>query len=181
MASTMKGAAYLLNAIVGQNDENKYTSANPFAANNMPDYVKACRMSGSEGKRIGTLSTLISFGDDGVPDEAEKYTMAAFNLSLAVIRSAGAVIIDDVPLSEGKPCLEENCMRATPQADFMTNLPIYLSQWTTNTNLHDIRAFIRPYQPEHWADRDALCFDGTLDLGRENTSPGSICPATPAS
>lgn len=179
LARTVKDAAYLLSIIAGEDSSNdNYTSAIPFSEGRLPDYVNACQLSALEGKRIGIARDLFDFGD--VVDNAdgiEGPVMAAFNHSLDIIRSSGAVLVDDIAVPGWKSFQEGTFMRDTMRADLVTGIPLarYLSKLTTNpnnlTSLYDIRQFTHSYEPEEWPDRDTVVWDAALATGMNNTSP----------
>lgn len=178
LARTVKDAAYLLSAIVGRDSNDNYTSAIPFDDTNFPDYVKACQLSALEGKRIGIARELLDFSDvfDNLPVHGTvDHVMATFNQSLDVIRSAGAVIVDDVAVPGWETFLQENYMRDTMRADLVTGIARYLAKLTTNpnnlTSLYDVQQFTQNYASEEWPDRDTYVWDEALAIGMNNSSP----------
>ncbi|KAL3487356.1 amidase signature domain-containing protein [Aspergillus germanicus] len=76
MVRTVRDAAMVLQAIVGQDENDNYTMASPFS-NNYPDYVAACNLDGLEGKRIA------------------RPIISSFERAVAGIETAGATIIED--------------------------------------------------------------------------------------
>lgn len=176
LARTVKDAAHLLSVIAGEDSNDNYTSAIPFREGRLPDYVGACQLSALEGKRIGIPRELLDFSDviSGADDLVEP-VMAAFNRSLQVIRSAGAVIIDDIPLPGWKRFNNGTFMRDTMRADLLAGIDKYLAKLTTNphnlTSLYDVQQFTHSYEPEEWPDRDTHVWDAALETGMNNTSP----------
>lgn len=177
LARTVKDAAHLLNAIAGHDSNDNYTSAIPFAQDTLPDYVNACRLSALQGKRVGVPRHLIDLSDhfENVPDGIMEPLMASFNRSLDVIRSAGAVVVEDVLFPGWEAYVKARHMQYTLLADLFTDLPRYLSKLTVNpnniTNLYDLQSFTHLYGPEVWPARDTVVFDVALDMEMDNTSP----------
>ena len=87
LARTVKDAAYLLQAIAGKDPNDNYTSAIP----NVPNYVKACKLSGLSGMRIGVPRNAIALGSTTTFEPAQS---TAFEKALSVLRNAGAIIGD---------------------------------------------------------------------------------------
>lgn len=177
LARTVKDAAYLLAAIVGRDGNDNYTSAIPFDDAHVPDYVAACRLSALEGRRIGVARDLLDFSDvfaEPPTGGDVDLVMAAFNRSLEVMRSAGAVIVDDVAVPGWKPFLRGNYMRDTVRADLVAGVARYLAQLTTNphnlSTLDDVRRFTHHHAAEEWPDRDTFVWDEAL-AGMNNSSP----------
>lgn len=177
LARTVKDAAYLLNAIAGHDSNDNYTSAIPFDQDTLPDFVDACQMSALQGKRVGVPRHLIDFSYlfEDVPDGIVDPLVAAFNQSLDVIRSAGALIVEDVFFPGWEAFVEGRSMQHTLRADLLTDLAGYLSKLTANphnvTSLYDVQQFTRRYESELWPARDTVLFDLALDAGMDNTSP----------
>lgn len=177
LARTVKDAAYLLNAIVGPDSNDNYTSAIPFVEGKIPDYVAACQVSALEGKRIGVPRHLIVFDDpsQGMPADVMEFLMSSFNSTIDVIQSAGAHIVDDIFLPGWEAYVKGRYMVTTARADVLSDLPKYLSKLTANphnvTNLFEIREFTRSYKAEHWPERDTGIFDSALEMNMSNTSP----------
>ena len=171
MARTVKDAAYVLQAIAGKDPQDNYTLAQPFEA--PPDYVAACNFSAFRGAHIGIPRNLI----DG-SQEPDNTVLDAFELAIAIIKKAGATIIDNTNITTF--ALEEyntgNSSTIVLEADFVTNLPEnYLSKLTSNPqnvqDLADIRNFTQTFAPEEYPDRDTAVFDEALALDFSNTSP----------
>lgn len=176
LARTVRDAAHLLSAIAGADSNDNYTSAIPFAGARLPDYVKACRPSALEGRRIGVPRELLDFRDlVGDAEGVVEPLMAAFNRSLDTIRSAGAVIVDDVPLPGWERFSRGTYMQDTMRADLLAGVARYLSRLTSNpnnlTSLDDVRRFTRSYGPEEWPSRDTAVWDAAIAAGMDNTSP----------
>ncbi|KAK2608240.1 hypothetical protein N8I77_006864 [Diaporthe amygdali] len=175
LARTVKDAAFLLSAIVGKDTLDNYTSAIPFGNNGFPDYVSACQLAALKGKRIGVTRGLIDFSEFGIPEAVGEPLIAAFNDSLAVIRSAGAEIIDDIFLPGWKSYVEGQYMSSVLRADLLTDIARYLSYLDSNPNnissLQDVWNFTRHFPEEEYPARDTYVFDLALESGLNNTHP----------
>ncbi|KIW72248.1 hypothetical protein PV04_00456 [Phialophora macrospora] len=169
MARTVKDAAYVLAAIAGKSPYDNYTDAIPF--DTLPDYVAACNFSALSGKRIGVPRNLIdlSFDSGAAP------IVPAFNAALDVLRSAGAIIVDNTNFTGYDALNEGNYSNIVLEADFVSDLPKYLSQLAYNPNLvydlEDVRNFTHSFALEDWPERDTLIWDSALELGYNNSSP----------
>lgn len=175
LARTVKDAAFLLEAIVGKDKFDNYTSAIPFDADDFPDYIAACQSSALSQKRIGVARGLIDLNDVGTPDEAMLPLVKAFNESLDTIRSAGAIVVDDIFLPGWKTFVEGKYQTNALLADLITNIPQYLSHLERNphnvSSLQDISRFTHHHPDEEYPARDTLIFDLTLEKGMNNTHP----------
>ncbi len=167
MARTMKDAAYLLAAIAGQDPNDNYTSAIPF--HEIPDYVGACRKDALRGKRIGIPRNVLFESDEVTP------ILAAFESAITLIREAGATIVDNTNFTGYDQLLNSTAPLLVLEADFITNLPQYLSQLATNPtgvqDLDDVRNFTQRTPVEEYPDRDTGIWDEALELGFGNTDP----------
>lgn len=166
MARTVKDAAHLLSAIVGRDDHDNYTSAIPFG-DEVPDYVAACKESGLKGKRIGIPQGMT---DTGFAPAVTK----AFRETIEVLRSSGAVIVENVELPGAAKYGSAN--NIVLEADFFTGLPeLYLKNLVTNPNnihsLADLQAFTQKDSREDWPERDTGVWDSALKRGYGNDSP----------
>ena len=170
MARTVKDAAYILQAIAGKDPYDNYTSAIPFN-DTLPDYVAACKFSGLAGKRIGIPRNVIY-------DEAgDAPVLAAFEAAIKIVRNAGAIIIDNTNITAYAldQYLNGNASIIVLDADFVSDLPKYLSQLVSNPNnihsLPDASNFTHSFPPEDYPDRDTKVWDQALALGFNNTDP----------
>ncbi|EXJ65156.1 hypothetical protein A1O7_01496 [Cladophialophora yegresii CBS 114405] len=169
MARTVKDAAYVLAAIAGKSPYDNYTDAIPF--DTIPDYVAACNFSALSGKRIGVPRNLIDLSYDS----SAAPIVPAFNAALDVLRAAGAIIVDNTNFTGYDALNEGDYSSIVLEADFVTDLPKYLSQLSYNPNkvydLEDVRNFTHMFPLEDWPERDTLIWDSALELGYDNTSP----------
>ncbi|CAN9102547.1 putative amidase [Alternaria tenuissima] len=165
MTRTVKDAAYILQAISGPDSADNYTLAIPWASNTTnvtkPDYVAACTLDALEGKRIGVPRNAI-----GTPDSSSAPLYAAFEAALDVLRSAGAIIVDNTNYTAWEQYLESNAEGIVLDGDFVPNLAHYLSQLTYNPNdvqdLEDVRNFTQHFPAEDYPDRDTADFDSSI-------------------
>ncbi|OCT46862.1 putative amidase [Cladophialophora carrionii] len=169
MARTVKDAAYVLAAIAGKSPYDNYTDAIPF--DTIPDYVAACNFSALSGKRIGVPRNLIDLSYDSTAAPI----VPAFGAALDVLRSAGAIIVDNTNFTGYDALNEGDYSTIVLEADFVSDLPKYLSQLSYNPNqvydLEDVRNFTHMFALEDWPERDTLIWDSALELGYDNTSP----------
>ncbi|EMD88568.1 hypothetical protein COCC4DRAFT_209187 [Bipolaris maydis ATCC 48331] len=165
IARTVKDAAYILQAIVGPDQYDNYTSAIPWAKNatnvTVPDYVSACRLDALEGKRIGVPRNAI-----GTPDVSTAPVYAAFEAALDVLRSAGAIVVEGTNYTAWDQYLQSNAEGIVLDGDFSPNLASYLSQLTYNPNnvttLEEVRSFTQTFPAEAYPNRNTAQFDSSI-------------------
>ncbi|KAL1870543.1 hypothetical protein VTK73DRAFT_2582 [Phialemonium thermophilum] len=164
MARTVRDAAYLLAAIAGEDARDNYTSAIPFAA--VPDYVAACDGAALQGTRIGVPRNLIRL--DGRPELQP--IVDAFDDALAVLRDAGAAVVDHLILPGYDMAREADYEGVVLHADFVHNIEQYLARITENphnvTTLADLQRFTHSFPLEDWPERDTLIWEEALNLTR---------------
>ena len=123
------------------------------------------------GKRIGVPRNVI------FPESGDAPVLASFTEAISIIKSAGATVIDNLNITPDAEdeYLNGNVSTIVLDADFIADLPKYLSQLTSNpnnvNNLEDVRAFTQSFPAEDYPDRDTGVWDQSLDLGFDNTSP----------
>jgi amidase len=174
MARSVKDVAYILQAIVGPDQYDNYTSAIPWGSNSTnataPDYVAACKLDALAGKRIGIPRN--AFGDR---TEMTAPIFDAFEAALSVLREAGAIIVDNTNYTAYDQYLNSSAEGTVLTADFKPNLAAYLSQLTFNpqdiNNLADATNFTQHFSAEEYPSRDTANFDAALSLNFTNTSP----------
>lgn len=165
MARTVKDAAYILQAIVGPDQYDNYTSAIPWAMNTTnatkPDYVSACRLDALQGKRIGVPRNAI-----GTPSVTSAPLYAAFEAALDVLRSAGATIVEETNYTAWDQYVQSNAENIVLYGDFVPNVASYLEQLTYNpnnvTSLEEVRQFTHKFPAEAYPDRDTADFDASI-------------------
>ncbi|KAH7109276.1 glutamyl-tRNA amidotransferase subunit A [Dendryphion nanum] len=163
MARTVKDAAYLLQAIAGPDPNDNYTSAIPFPAGKLPDYVKACKKSALKGARIGVPHHAIS-------PSTSPQVLAYFNAALWVLADAGATVVDNVNYTGWQSYVSDAGASESKvlSADFVANLASYLKKLVQNplnlTSLEDVRRYTREQEEEEYPDRDTASFDEAIEL-----------------
>lgn len=174
MARTVKDAAYILQAIVGPDRYDNYTSAIPWASDSAnattPDYVAACKFDALAGKRIGIPRNAF-----GVRDMVSAPIFDAFESAIVVLKEAGAIIVDNTNYTAYESYLNSTAEGTVLNGDFVPNLGAYLSQLTYNPyslkGLEEVRNFTQKFPAEEYPSRDTASFDGALAQNFTNTSP----------
>ncbi|OLN97613.1 putative amidase-like protein 1 [Colletotrichum chlorophyti] len=146
MARTVKDAAHLLTAVVGPNSNANYTSAIPF--DETPNYA------------------------DEIVGRNANYSISVFDSAVEVMRGAGAVIIDDIYLP-GYSFLDiANLTNKVQGADFLANLPEYLSKLTCNpyniTTVSELQKWTQNDPREEWPGKNTETWDRVLENGIRN-------------
>ena len=152
VAQTVKDAAILLNAIVGKDTHDNWTSVQPF--DHVPDYVKACNSSAFKGARLGVPRN----GIDYFLDNSTEPIMATFEAALGLIRNSGAKIVDKANFAQfDVPAISRNSS-IVMGTDFVAGLSAYLETLKMNPNniktLADIKKFTEDDVREEYPDRD---------------------------
>lgn len=174
MARSVKDAAYILQAIAGPDQYDNYTSAIPWASNSTnvttPNYVAACKLDALVGKRIGIPRNAI-----GSRNVVSAPIFDAFDAAVAVLREAGAIIVDNTNYTAYASYLNSTAEDTVLSGDFGPNLASYLAQLTYNpndvTDLADVTNFTQHFPAEEYPSRDTAIFDAALALNFSNTSP----------
>lgn len=138
MTKTVKDSAYVLQSIAGVDPLDNYTSAIPSDAN--LNFIDACKLSALSGARLGMPRNVISL----MSDNSTRSMIEAFDKSSEVLRSAGAVIIENTDLPAAQEYLDDSLLGAQIMGgDFVVNVEQYLSQLVYNPhnikNLVDLR------------------------------------------
>ncbi|GJC84362.1 putative amidase ARB_02965 [Colletotrichum liriopes] len=170
MARTVKDAAHLLAAIVGPDSNDNYTSAIPFERT--PNYAAACVESGLEGKRLGIPRHLL---EDRLVGPNANYSISVFDSAIDVLKSAGAVIVDDIYLP-GYSFLDiANLTSTVLGADALVNLPDYFSKLAFNpyniTSVSELQNWTQNDPREEWPEKNTEIWEKTLSDGIQNTDP----------
>ncbi|KAK5045381.1 hypothetical protein LTR84_009245 [Exophiala bonariae] len=170
MARTVLDAAYILSAIAGKSSYDNYTDAIPF--DSIPNYVAACSFSALRGKRIGVPRNVIDLSSDN----SSAPIVAAFDDALNILRSAGAIIVENTNFTGYQAAIENPFSSVVLEADFISDLPKeYLSQLSSNPNkiysVADLRNFTQSFSLEDFPERDTMIWDEAIELGFDNTSP----------
>ncbi|KAG4437306.1 hypothetical protein IFR05_007202 [Cadophora sp. M221] len=166
MARSVKDAAYILQAIVGLDPHDNYTSNIP----HVPNYVKACKHSALSGIRLGIPRNAISLE----LDSSTQPQIKALNQAIKVLRATGATVIDNTNFTAAEEFWNSDIPGRVLQADFVVNLQGYLASLTRNPNdihsLDHLRNFTQHYPLEEYPLRDTGVWDATLS-GWNNTDP----------
>jgi len=177
MARTVRDAAYVLQAIAGQDANDNYTRAIPDAIPMLPDYVAACDENALGGARLGIPSNVLELFLEFQPSLQTE--VAAFQSAVETMRAAGAEIVQDTNFTNLTEWAESEAEGVVLRADFITNLAAYLKQLDTNpnniTSLADVSRFTRAASPgpEEFPSRNTDTWDEALDpeTGFDNTDP----------
>lgn len=170
MARSVSDAAYVLSIIAGKDENDNYTSAQPW--NTPPDYTQALNFSSLRGARIGIPRNGIMQQPGNQP------LLEAFEAAILVIKRAGATIVDNANFSAWEEYLADD--EATLgnntivlEADFVSNLANYLSQLSTNPNniktLPEVANYTHQTVLEDYPDRDTAIWDQSISLGYNNS------------
>ncbi|KJZ72331.1 hypothetical protein HIM_08257 [Hirsutella minnesotensis 3608] len=162
MARTVKDAAYVLQAIAGQDTNDNYTSAIPA----IPDYVAACKNE-SLNVKIGVPWKLLA----QVPPSSSA-ELNAFNESVRVLQEAGATIVDTDFTFPGN--MDDFITMLS--SDFMTNIAGYFAKLATNpnniTDLRQLREYTKTTPVEQFPQFSVSLWDNVIDnIGFPNTDP----------
>ena len=165
MARTVRDAAAVLQAIVGVDHRDNYTSAIPFDV--APDYVAACREDGLRGARIGVPWNAMSYEIFGPVPSAQ---IAAFTESLDILRRAGATVVaaNFSTTNEEWSGPVMKARRTLVPADMFTDIPAYLAQLVHNPfgirDVKDVIEHTRNHPLEEYPKRDTG--DWTVPLSK---------------
>ena len=158
----------MLQAIVGVDPNDSYTAASPYK-DSPPDYLSACQTSGFERKRIGIARNVIH---ESIHDVA--HTMKAFEHAVSLMASAGATIVENTDFT-GFDRVKDREYNPVTRADFVSNLPQYLSKLEKNPNnihsIHDLRNFTWNHPKEDYPRRNTRSWDTAVERNLSNTSP----------
>jgi amidase len=170
MARSVSDAAYVLSIIAGKDERDNYTLVQPW--DTPPDYTRALNFSSLRGARIGIPR------NGFVQDATSQPVFEAFDAAVQVLKSAGAVIVDNANFSAWNEYVaDSNASTGNGTivlcADFVSNLASYLSQLTSNpTNikiLSDVSNFTHLSALEEYPIRDRGVWDQALSLGYNNS------------
>jgi len=165
MTRTMKDSAYVLAVIAGMDQYDNYTSAIPFTTT--PDYVSMCTGSdGLKGAKIGIPRNAFSASATNGPE------LAAFNASIAIFKSLGAIIQDpaNFPDLAGYRNFSGAGYATDPVvgADFVYDIANYFNGLTYNpnniTNINELINFTMHYPAEDYPDRNVVTWQQDANL-----------------
>jgi amidase len=172
MARSVSDAAYVLSIIAGKDENDNYTSAQPW--DTPPDYTKALNFSGLRGARIGIPSNALS------PSKYNQPILDSFEDAIAVMKRAGAIIVENANFSAyNEFVVDSNDTFGKGSivlgADFVSDVANYFSELTFNPNnvkaLEDLSNFTHNFVLEDYPQRDTFVWDTALSLGYNNTDP----------
>ena len=167
MARSVKDAAYLLQAIAGEDPRDNYTSAIPNGGA-LPDYVAACKPGSLSGKKFGVPRNAIA----ALQDNTTGPVLTAFEQSLNVIRGAGGTVVDS-NFTELRQILSSQNESIVLGTEFITGLATYLAELTFNplglTSLQEVRNFTENFPPEEYPSRNVRVWDEALAYGYNST------------
>ncbi|KAI4644611.1 uncharacterized protein J4E79_011048 [Alternaria viburni] len=168
LTKTVKDSAYVLQSIVGTDVYDNYTSVIP--DNVDKDFVGACKRSALKGARLGVPRNVISL----MSDNTTVSTIAAFNATLDILRSAGASVIHtDFPAAQA--FLNDTLLALQiMSADFVVNIESYLKRLTYNphniSTLSSLRNWTRQSLLEGYPGKSTGVWDFALE-NWNNTTP----------
>jgi amidase len=161
VAKTIKDAAHILSVISGQDKHDNWTSAQPFGE--VPDYAKACNYYALREARLGVPRNGISPFLSGSTEPV----MAAFEMALKLIRTAGAKIVDKADFAAFDIDAFGRNSSIVLGTDFVAGLSDYFAQLTHNPNnvhsLDDVAQFTRNDLREEYPDRGVRPLDPILE------------------
>lgn len=161
MTKTVKDSAYVLQAIAGADPLDNYTSVIPTEAD--MNFVDACKLSALSGARLGVPRNVISL----MSNNSTASMVEAFDKSLDILRSAGAVIIDNTDFPAAQDYLNDGLLGAQIMGgDFVVNVEKYLNQLVHNPhnikNLVDLRRWTQESPLEGYPDKPTELWDAAL-------------------
>ncbi|KAK4086097.1 hypothetical protein Purlil1_9626 [Purpureocillium lilacinum] len=172
MARTVEDAAQVLQAIVGEDPHDRFTST---TMPTIPKYTDACRLRNLADMRIGIPWDLIK----GLEEDFVSSELQAFFKMLAILEEAGAQIVDTT-IPKATEIMQAQIL--VPFADFAANLASYLSQLTTNPNnittLPQLREWTHSQPLEEYPGRDIYYWDAALQLHADKCGSNTHCYAS---
>ncbi|TGO27203.1 hypothetical protein BPAE_0046g00280 [Botrytis paeoniae] len=125
-------------SIAGVDPLDNYTSAIPYKAD--LDFVNACNFSALKGARLSIPRNVISL----MSNNSTGSMLEAFNKSLAILRSAGAIILENTDFLAAQESIDNGLLKVQiVAADFVVAVEKYLSSLVYNphniTDLADLR------------------------------------------
>ncbi|KAL4966877.1 putative amidase [Aspergillus stella-maris] len=173
LARTVRDAAFVLQAIAGSDPKDNYTLFAPYRTS-QNNYVAACNLNGLKGKRIGIPRNVLGALPRAFHSAAGPIT-SSFEEAVAVVREAGATIIDGTNFTSYETFLQSQVSQRVVAADLLSGLAAYFSRLTSNpNNLHglaDIRNFTQQSPEEDYPSRDTRNWDLAIYAGLNNSSP----------
>jgi amidase len=170
MSKTVKDSAYVLQSIAGVDPFDNYTSAIPSHAD--LDFVGACKLTALAGARLGVPRNVLSL----MASNSTGAMIEAFDESLHVLRSAGALVIEDTDFLAAQDFIDDSLLSAQIMGgDFVVNVEKYLNQLVYNphniSTLVDLRRWTQSSPLEGYPDKPTELWDAALQ-NRNNTEYG---------
>ncbi|RMJ13899.1 hypothetical protein BHE90_004375 [Fusarium euwallaceae] len=162
MSKTVKDSAYVLQSIAGVDPLDNYTSAIPSDVD--LDFVNACKLSALSGARLGVPRNVLSL----MASNSTKAMIEAFDEQLHVLRSAGAVIIENTDFTAAQDFIDDSLLSAQIMGgDFVVNVEKYLNQLAYNPhnikNLVDLRRWTQASPLEGYPGKPTELWDAALE------------------
>ncbi|KAH0493460.1 hypothetical protein TgHK011_000128 [Trichoderma gracile] len=170
IARTVKDAAYLLQAIAGEDPDDEYTAEIP--GGTIPNYVAGCRDT-LLGAYIGVPWKAINEGLEKYPHLASE--VEVFKDAVLLMEIVGACVEEDVNFTSTTKDVRD-AEQTVMRADFLGNIASYLSKLESNPSsihtLADIREQTQKHPLEAYPQRDTGIWDDILDHHNwDNTDP----------
>ncbi|KAF7585840.1 hypothetical protein BBP40_010038 [Aspergillus hancockii] len=154
--------------MVGVDLNDQYTLASPFG-DQIPDYLASCNPFGLQGKRIGIARNAIEESTFDI-----SYTAAAFNRAISIMRTAGAIIVENTPFTAFTEWKKREYNPVT-RADFASEIAQFFSKLLQNPNnihtLESLREFTRNHPSERYPERNTANWDVAIERQLSNTCP----------
>ncbi|KAL6879921.1 amidase signature enzyme [Trichoderma longibrachiatum] len=174
IARTVKDAAYLLQAIAGEDPDDERTAEIP---GKIPNYVAACRDS-LLGAQIGVPWKAINEGLEKYPHLASE--IEVFKDAVLFMEIVGACVDEDVNFDSSTDDVRD-AEKTIMRADFLGNIASYLSKLETNPSaihtLADIRAKTQAHPLEAYPQRDTGIWDDILEHHNWDSTDPRFAPA----
>lgn len=170
IARTVKDAAFLLQAIIGGDKNDNYTSAIPTFLKEA-NFTAACSEYALSGKTIGVPYNVL----EAHAADLDPSVLSAFEVAIRDIEAAGATIVS-ANFTGYNEFLSDQNDTSLLAADFMTALPKYLAQLSQNpneiTDLATLREWTQSHpQLESYPEKDTSLWDLALAQNMTNTDP----------
>lgn len=130
MTRTVEDAAYLLTAIAGTDSEDSATAE---ADQHKTDYTQHLKTDGLKGKRIGVVTNLWTPRDN---------VSQLFAASVELMRSAGAIIVDDLKLCDTTNNAAPGATASAAYGQHQMTLMLYEMK-------HGLNDWLKNYAPNH--------------------------------
>ncbi|KAF7186319.1 putative amidase [Pseudocercospora fuligena] len=170
IARTVKDAAFLLQAIIGEDKNDNYTSAIP-AFLKEANFTAACSQYALSGKTIGVQYNVLEMH----AADLDSSVVSAFEVAIRDIEAAGATIVS-ANFTGYSEYLSDQNDTSLLAADFMTALPKYLAQLSQDPNKITDLATLREWTHSHpelesFPEKDTSLWDLALSQNMTNTDP----------